>query len=143
MNRNPEELWFKLALTTPADGRAEFFNRECAENETLHARLNALISAHEEPAAEFADQDASTIKGVTGIPEFNEAVGQILWRYKLLERGGEGGCGVFYVAEQTEPVVRRVAPEGHQAAHGHPAGGGSVQGRAAGAGDVGIPDDFD
>jgi serine/threonine protein kinase len=36
-------------------------------------------------------------------------VGQPLGRYKLLERVGEGGCGVVYVAEQTEPVRRRVA----------------------------------
>ena len=39
----------------------------------------------------------------------DEAVGQTLGRYKLLERIGEGGCGVVYVAEQTEPVRRRVA----------------------------------
>ena len=39
----------------------------------------------------------------------DEAVGQTLGRYKLLERVGEGGCGVVYVAEQTEPVRRRVA----------------------------------
>src|SRR5271155_1811927 len=39
----------------------------------------------------------------------DEAVGQTLGRYKLLEQIGEGGCGVVYVAEQTEPVRRRVA----------------------------------
>src|SRR5439155_18612613 len=39
----------------------------------------------------------------------DEAVGQKIGRYKILERVGEGGCGVGYVAEQTEPVRRRVA----------------------------------
>ena len=36
-------------------------------------------------------------------------MGQTLGRYKLLEQIGEGGCGVVYVAEQDEPVRRRVA----------------------------------
>jgi len=39
----------------------------------------------------------------------DQAVGQTLGRYKLLEELGEGGCGVVYVAEQTERVRRRVA----------------------------------
>jgi hypothetical protein len=38
-----------------------------------------------------------------------EKAGDRIGRYKLLERIGEGGCGVVYVAEQTEPVRRRVA----------------------------------
>jgi len=38
-----------------------------------------------------------------------EKPGDRIGRYKLLERIGEGGCGVVYVAEQTEPVRRRVA----------------------------------
>jgi WD40 repeat protein/serine/threonine protein kinase len=40
---------------------------------------------------------------------FDEAVGQTLGRYKLLEKIGEGGCGTVYIAEQTVPVRRRVA----------------------------------
>ena len=36
-------------------------------------------------------------------------MGQTIGRYKLLEQIGEGGCGVVYMAEQEEPVRRRVA----------------------------------
>ena len=39
----------------------------------------------------------------------DETLGQTLGHYKLLEKIGEGGCGIVYVAEQTEPVRRRVA----------------------------------
>ena len=39
----------------------------------------------------------------------DEQVGQTLGRYKLLEQIGEGGCCMVYVAEQKEPVRRKVA----------------------------------
>ena len=51
----------------------------------------------------------ATVKVESTEEEPDEAVGQTLGRYKLLEKIGEGGCGVVYVAEQTEPVRRRVA----------------------------------
>ncbi|MEI9863898.1 MAG: serine/threonine-protein kinase [Limisphaerales bacterium] len=38
-----------------------------------------------------------------------EAAGDFIGRYKLLQQIGEGGCGVVYMAEQEEPVRRRVA----------------------------------
>ena len=47
--------------------------------------------------------------------------------------------GVVFMAEQTEPVRRKVAAEGHQAGHGHPAGHRPLRGRAAGAGADGPP----
>ena len=39
----------------------------------------------------------------------NENPGDRIGRYKLLQKIGEGGCGIVYMAEQEEPVRRRVA----------------------------------
>src|SRR6516162_1992809 len=50
--------------------------------------------------------DRSTVKAEATT---DEGLGQTLGRYKLLEKIGEGGFGVVYVAEQSEPVRRRVA----------------------------------
>ncbi len=77
----------------------------------LRQRLDALLAAHEAPdevLAKNAPAVKATIKLELGEAP-DEAVGQILGRYKLMERLGEGGCGVVYVAEQTQPVRRRVA----------------------------------
>jgi WD40 repeat protein/serine/threonine protein kinase len=43
------------------------------------------------------------------ITPVSEVPGTVIGRYKLLQPIGEGGCGVVYMAEQQEPVRRRVA----------------------------------
>ena len=106
MNPNREELLFQLALTKPAQERASWLERECGEDKALCAPVAALLAAHEQPDELLA---APTMKIEFDEEPADEAVGQTLGRYKLLERVSEGGCGVVYVAEQTEPVRRRVA----------------------------------
>ena len=111
MNPSPEEGLFQLALAKPAEKRPSFLDAMYDGDAALRARLEALLSAHEQSetlmATKVDSQQASFLPDITEAPD--EAVGQTLGRYKLLERVGEGGCGVVYVAEQTEPVRRRVA----------------------------------
>jgi hypothetical protein len=109
MNPNREEALFALALAKPAEKQPAFLDAVCEGDAALRARLEALLAAHEQPATELAGAGESTVKDTAITEEPDEAVGQTLGRYKLLECVGEGGCGVVYVAEQTEPVRRRVA----------------------------------
>ncbi len=52
--------------------------------------------------------EADTEAAATVVP-ITEKAGDRIGRYKLLQKIGEGGCGVVYMAEQEEPVRRRVA----------------------------------
>ena len=109
MNTNREEALFALALEKPADKRGAFLDAICEGDAALRARLEALLAAHDAPdELSPAPAAKATIKLDLSEPP-DEAVGQTLGRYKLMERLGEGGCGVVYVAEQTQPVRRRVA----------------------------------
>jgi len=107
-----EEALFRAASELPPGAtRRVFLDQACAGDAALRQRLDALLAAHEAPdelLAPAEPQAKATMK--LDLPDApDEAVGQTLGRYKLLERVGEGGCGVVYVAEQTEPVRRRVA----------------------------------
>jgi serine/threonine protein kinase len=96
---------FGEALDLTGAERATFLDRACAGDAALRARVEALLAGHDAAGA-FLGQ-AAVERPQPTLPE--EKPGDVIGRYTLLKKIGEGGCGVVYLAEQTEPVRRRVA----------------------------------
>jgi tetratricopeptide (TPR) repeat protein/tRNA A-37 threonylcarbamoyl transferase component Bud32 len=101
---------FEQVIERPAEDRAVFLDGACGDDEALRKEVDALLLAHDE-AQGFLD--LPTIDGgepdVTVAPLPSEEAGMVIGRYKLLEVIGEGGFGTVWMAEQKEPVKRRVA----------------------------------
>jgi len=100
---------FTEALELPVAERAAFLNRACAGNEGLRHKVEELLKFHERTGnfLEHAPK-GSVVEAMREVPVVKKPGDQI-GRYKLLQQIGEGGCGVVFMAEQEEPVRRRVA----------------------------------
>lgn len=99
---------FLDALERPeAADRDRFIDSACGLDEALRAEVVRLLGAHGD-LNDFMDRPAAGFSPMIGWSA-SAQVGTTIGRYKLLEQIGEGGMGVVYVAEQTEPIRRRVA----------------------------------
>ena len=95
---------FSAARDLPALERAAFLERACGGDAELRRQADSLLAAHEQ-AGDFLDHTIPL-----SAPDFLiERTGTMIGRYKLLEKIGEGGFGVVYMAEQVEPLQRKVA----------------------------------
>src|SRR6266446_7902986 len=90
----------------PAE-RAVFLNRVCASDPALRQRMERLLQRHLE-ADRFLEAPAAALAGTIDV-SLTEKLGTMIGPYKLLQQIGEGGMGVVYMAEQQEPVRRKVA----------------------------------
>jgi serine/threonine protein kinase len=101
-----EKVLFEQALDLASGPeRLAFLKGACGDDLALAARVQALLQAHEASEGFLPGRPADR----TALLPVSEKPGDWVGRYKLREKIGEGGCGVVYVAEQEEPVRRRVA----------------------------------
>jgi serine/threonine protein kinase/tetratricopeptide (TPR) repeat protein len=98
---------FNEAKAKPAGAeRDRFLAQACGNDSQLKRQVLSLLQAE-------ADEGDSGFLKRTPLLRWTALVtekpGDRIGRYKLLQQLGEGGCGVVYMAEQEEPVRRRVA----------------------------------
>ncbi len=107
-----EETIFSTALRQRPAERESFLNAACAGQPALRQRIEALLKAQSK-LGEFMEAPANSgpvdAPAIQWVASSEEKPGTWIGRYKLLQKIGEGGCGVVYMAEQEEPVRRRVA----------------------------------
>jgi len=104
-----ERAIFKAALKIKLPTkRAAYVKKACGDDSKLLARIEALFKAHDE-AGDFLEAPVLDPVATLDDSPLTEGPGTVIGRYKLLEKIGEGGFGVVYMADQAKPISRRVA----------------------------------
>src|SRR5438128_5892359 len=95
-----------IEIAAPQE-RAAFLEDACANDAELRRELEQLVHDYFRAGA-FLERPAAHLVGTMDEP-LTERPGTMIGPYKLLQPIGEGGMGIVYMAEQQQPVRRKVA----------------------------------
>jgi eukaryotic-like serine/threonine-protein kinase len=105
---NVKAIFFDAVDKATDDERTAYLEEVCGDRPDVRSQVEELLRLHNS-AGTFLESTPfdSGMKPEPSAPA--EGPGTIIGRYKLLEKIGEGGMAVVYMAEQTEPICRKVA----------------------------------
>ncbi len=104
-----KEIFVELISNVPPEEWEDRLLEASAGDKDLLVRVKALLRAHVEPGSFLEKPAMADQPAATETQPLTERPGTRIGPYRLLQQIGEGGMGVVYMAEQTEPVERRVA----------------------------------
>ncbi len=105
-----EKLIFLAALEqATAQQREAYIQDACAGDLELLKRAKELLSVHEQSQGPLDSPPTGFGSSPTIDLPITEKPGTVIGPYKLLQQIGEGGMGTVFMAEQTQPVQRKVA----------------------------------
>src|SRR5262245_50955845 len=111
MNPDPQQakaIFLQAVEQHGPDQWPAFLDQACSGRPELRRRVEVLLDAHCQ-AGTAAQQPADEGPPRREVNGTAETAGMAIGPYKLLEQIGEGGMGTVWMAEQTEPIQRRVA----------------------------------
>jgi serine/threonine protein kinase/WD40 repeat protein len=103
---DPKQIFLEAIDRESPEELRRYLDKACGDNAQVRSRVEALLQAHGKVGNFLGGPPPDT---VTTDQSVTETPGAVIGPYKLLQPIGEGGMGVVYMAEQREPVERRVA----------------------------------
>ena len=107
-SENIKMIFTEALEKSSAEEQVAYLKKACGSNSKLRSRVESLLKSHRE-AGDFFQKPAISPAITLDDAPILESPGTVIGRYKLLEKIGEGGMAVVYMAEQTEPIRRKVA----------------------------------
>ena len=96
--------------------QAAYLDAACGTDTPLRAQVESLLQVHRKPPC--LSNVAEAARRANADEPLSERPGTVIGPYKLLQQIGEGGMGTVFMAEQTQPVQRKVALKVIKAGHG-------------------------